>query len=507
MIKRIRPRIAKQAAEPAAGDLLLASGPRPPLTAAEVMHARDAWTAPSRPAVGSALSSPRPGPVWCPRPAGPWLTTTPALARQVLTDAARFDFPGDVSRSGDLSASRGDTRSGHVTFAPLTPDQVATGLDIFAAEWAAASTEHDRATPAEPYDAMVLLRRPVARSTWPRCSHRWRRPAGPGRRPVLAWIDALAPVIAARRPPRRWSRARRAERDARFAAEDALAGSPRPRRRPAAWRGHARGRHPGADRRRRVAARLGREPPPGDADPVHAVWETLRLTPPTWITARITTEEVDLDGTACLRLRGAGQSAAPRPAGDAGSGRGPRPRRVPPGSVAGRRSAPRRLAAVRCRAARLPGPQPRHGAARPPGRVGSVPGARAERARRNRPEPGLAPAPCRFTVAARGKRLRDRPPRPAGHIVGRARAAGGRCPRGQDPRRRDLASTTRSPRSPPTSWPRPGSRSSPSCSPASPGGRDGVDHTGRARLGPRVVATQAPRARSSRHRAPGPRPH
>jgi cytochrome P450 len=30
--------------------------------------------------------------------------------------------------------------------------------------------------------------------------------------------------------------------------------------------------------------------------PAHAVWETLRLTPPTWITARITTEEVDLGG-------------------------------------------------------------------------------------------------------------------------------------------------------------------------------------------------------------------
>ena len=36
---------------------------------------------------------------------------------------------------------------------------------------------------------------------------------------------------------------------------------------------------------------------PADHDPVHAVWETLRLTPPTWITARITTEPVDLAGT------------------------------------------------------------------------------------------------------------------------------------------------------------------------------------------------------------------
>jgi cytochrome P450 len=36
---------------------------------------------------------------------------------------------------------------------------------------------------------------------------------------------------------------------------------------------------------------------PGAVDPQHAVWETLRLTPPTWVTARITTEPVELDGT------------------------------------------------------------------------------------------------------------------------------------------------------------------------------------------------------------------
>ena len=43
---------------------------------------------------------------------------------------------------------------------------------------------------------------------------------------VLAWIDALAPVVAARRPPRRWSRARRDERRARIALEDTLATVP-----------------------------------------------------------------------------------------------------------------------------------------------------------------------------------------------------------------------------------------------------------------------------------------
>ena len=33
-----------------------------------------------------------------------------------------------------------------------------------------------------------------------------------------------------------------------------------------------------------------RAPQRSTVDPVHAVWETLRLTPPTWITARITTD-------------------------------------------------------------------------------------------------------------------------------------------------------------------------------------------------------------------------
>ena len=45
-----------------------------------------------------------------------------------------------------------------------------------------------------------------------------------------------------------------------------------------------------------MAACLARRPPGGHVDPTNAVWETLRLTPPTWITARITTREVELDG-------------------------------------------------------------------------------------------------------------------------------------------------------------------------------------------------------------------
>ncbi len=79
--------------------------------------------------LGAVLSSPRSGVVAL-GPHGPWLTTTPDLARQVLTEVSHFDFPGDVTRSGDLSASRGDTRSGHVLFPPRQPEHVARGLAV-----------------------------------------------------------------------------------------------------------------------------------------------------------------------------------------------------------------------------------------------------------------------------------------------------------------------------------------------------------------------------------------
>jgi cytochrome P450 len=245
--------------------------------------------------LGAVLAAPRTGVV--PLGPGAWLTTTPALAKQVLTDHARFDFPDNVSRSGDLSASRGDTRSGHVTFAPLTPEQLTQGLDTFAAEWAAVLEEHDRATPTEPYDGIVLLRRPVSRAT---CAAVMPGAAIDQRDlvadRVLAWIDSLAPVISAARPPRRWSRARRTERAARHAADEALADIP------------------GLDVSPQQCAVMlaagvqvpiaagawllswAASHPLDDSDPVHVAWETLRLTPPTWITARLATEDVQLDG-------------------------------------------------------------------------------------------------------------------------------------------------------------------------------------------------------------------
>ena len=245
--------------------------------------------------LGAVLSAPRTGVV--PLGPGAWLTTSPAQAKQVLTDTSRFDFPEDVARSGDLSASRANTRSGHATFAPPSRSQVMRGLAVFAAEWTAALEEHDRATPGAPYDGMLLLRRPVSRAT---CAAMLptattaQRDAVAER--VLAWIDSLAPVISAARPPRRWSRARRAERESCYAAEDALAAVP-----DLGMSAQECAVMLAAGIQVPIAAGAwlltwAGSDPWGDADPVHVVWETLRLTPPTWITARITTGAVELDG-------------------------------------------------------------------------------------------------------------------------------------------------------------------------------------------------------------------
>jgi hypothetical protein len=116
---------------------------------------------------------------------------------------------------------------------------------------------------------------------------------------VLAWIDALAPVISSRRSPGRWSRARRGERRARLALDSTLgdvltasgvhetpqvvatmlaAGTQVPIA-AGAWLLVFLAAHP--DKR---------------FEPDHAVWETLRLAPPTWVTARVTTAAVEMAG-------------------------------------------------------------------------------------------------------------------------------------------------------------------------------------------------------------------
>lgn len=250
--------------------------------------------------LGAVLSAPRSGAAAL-APGGPWLATDLAQARRVLADPEAFDFPGNVNRTGDLSGSRGETRSGHSVFAPVPPDAVARGVATFEREWTAALADHRRTRPDVPYDAMLLLRRPVARSTTsavlPSASDETRNRVGDH---VLAWIDALGPVIAARRRPWRWGRVRRTERDTRIALEDVLE--------------EALDAESDVDLSPQQAATMlaaGIQVPiaagafllawlaqqPAAVEPTSAAWETLRLTPPTWLTARVTTREVELGGT------------------------------------------------------------------------------------------------------------------------------------------------------------------------------------------------------------------
>ena len=233
-------------------------------------------------------------------PDGPWLATTPQTAKRVLMDAATFDFPNSVSRGTDMSASTADTRTGHYINAPLTPAQVERGREVLLSEWDHALAGAGLRAGAVELEAMDVLRRPVARAT---CAALLTDLDVATRDDVadrvLAWIDALAPVISSPRSPGRWSRARRGERRARYSLEDAL---------DAVLPGLGV-IEPAAVVATMLAA--GIQVPiaagawllafladhPGQAfDPDHAVWEALRLAPPTWVTARITTTQVDLDG-------------------------------------------------------------------------------------------------------------------------------------------------------------------------------------------------------------------
>ena len=228
---------------------------------------------------------------------GPWVAATAALAREVLTDPQRFDFPSDVSRTADLSGSRGESRSGHTLFSSLTPSQVELGRATFASEWADAVRQHNGTSPREPFDGMRALRGPVARSTTAAALpdlEATRRDAVADA--VLRWIDALGPVIAARRPPSRWSRRRRAENDARRTLEQLLVEADVIDRPGALATFLAAGVQVPIAAGAWLLALLA-DLPREDVDPVDAVWETLRLMPPTWITARITVEEVILGDT------------------------------------------------------------------------------------------------------------------------------------------------------------------------------------------------------------------
>lgn len=232
---------------------------------------------------------------------GPWVVTTVAHAKQVLADTATFDFPTDVSRRSDAApdAEGGTNRSRHAITPPVGPEAVDRGVAVFASELSTAV--RDRGV-SRPVDVMQLLRRPVARST---TSAVLPLLAVPDRDRVadlvLAWVDALGPVIASGRPPRRWSRIRRRETRARLDLQSALspltttpvdtavvlaAGTQVPIA-AGAWLLCCLAQdRPLADRLRQR----------GDLA-LATAWETVRLYPPTWITARITSGAVTVGAT------------------------------------------------------------------------------------------------------------------------------------------------------------------------------------------------------------------
>jgi cytochrome P450 len=183
---------------------------------------------------------------------------------------------------------------------------VARGRSIFATELAAVwprGTEGTQAGRDEiTVDALRLLRAPVSRSTTgalvPRADAADRDRIADL---TLEWVDALAPVITAARPPRRWTRVRRREQRAlaelRAALRDqgevrdsalatALAAGVQVPIAAGAW----------------VLCQLAARPDVAQAarvDRDHAVavvWETLRLYPPTWLLPRIAAEDCVIGG-------------------------------------------------------------------------------------------------------------------------------------------------------------------------------------------------------------------
>lgn len=219
---------------------------------------------------------------------GPWIATTRAQAHAVLTDTEHFDFTSDVSRER-LDRTREATaanRSPHLINDALSPERVAAGREVFAREWAKLALSGT-------VDAMQALRGPVALSTTvavlPQATLDQAREIGER---TLAWIDALGPVIASRFGAGRWSPRRRRERAARLALEAAL--RPLSDDPPVAATMLAAGIQVPIAAGAWLLVELASNPEVQDAlrgdDSLvpGVVWETLRLCPPTWITARVT---------------------------------------------------------------------------------------------------------------------------------------------------------------------------------------------------------------------------
>ncbi|MCW2793036.1 MAG: Epi-isozizaene 5-monooxygenase/(E)-beta-farnesene synthase, partial [Nocardioides sp.] len=141
--------------------------------------------------------------------------TTVEDSRAVLTSPVDFVLPFDVSRQ-----HRGRGVDTGRTIPTLAASAVAVGRQTFIEELTAA----EPGFVGTDVDTLSFLRRPVSRSTTAALVPE----ADAGARDaiadlVLGWIDSLAPVISADRPPRRWSRARRTEQDARQRLTAALA--------------------------------------------------------------------------------------------------------------------------------------------------------------------------------------------------------------------------------------------------------------------------------------------
>jgi hypothetical protein len=227
---------------------------------------------------------------------GPWVAPTREQAHEVLTDTAHYDFPSDVSRER-VDRSRGATaanRSPHLINEPLSPERVAAGREVFVREWTAAQ-------PTERFDAMQVLRLPVALSTTtavlPEATPEQVREIGER---TLAWIDALGPVIASRFGSFRWSSIRRRERAARHSLEAAL--RPLTDDPPVVATLLAAGIQVPIAAGAWLLVELACNPDlqvalrESEARVAGVVWETVRLCPPTWITARVTSQEVTLAG-------------------------------------------------------------------------------------------------------------------------------------------------------------------------------------------------------------------
>ncbi|MDN4171886.1 cytochrome P450 [Nocardioides sp. SOB77] len=236
-------------------------------------------------------------------PGGPWLATTLDQARAVLADPDHFDFPMDVSRrpvrrprsTGGPTGARGP-RTSHTTTPSTTREQVAAGRAVFAASLDAEVAANAGAS-AE-LDADLILRRPVARATTAALLGRLDESARDAvADAVLAWIDALAPVISSPRNPSRWSRVRRAETRTRNALEALLAdvGVEDPS---ATATVLAAGIQVPIAAGAWLLVHLAATPASDEPyDPAHVAWETIRVTPPTWVTARLTSAATRLADT------------------------------------------------------------------------------------------------------------------------------------------------------------------------------------------------------------------